>query len=239
MLSGWRFRGASFSVALLSAMACVGTSQATVLVPSTTAPPDVFLAPGGATLLASLLTPWTNSTTTMSGTLDTAVFADPFNAFCAGCLDFMYQVSNSANSTDGIGRVTAINFTGSQTDVGFLLNGSALPGGLFVNGTVAPQLVDRSSAGDTIGFSFTAPLFEPVGAGATSTVLVIETNAKKFAAGNANIIDGGVTTVAAFEPVAAVPEPASWAMMIIGAGAIGSSLRLARRGRGFGERVAA
>jgi hypothetical protein len=42
-----------------------------------------------------------------------------------------------------------------------------------------------------------------------STVLVIETNATNWTAGNMYIIDGGVSTVAAYEPVvkSPVPEP--------------------------------
>jgi hypothetical protein len=49
-------------------------------------------------------------------------------------------------------------------------------------------------------------LIEP---GQTSTVLIIETDATNFKAGDLNIIDGGVSTVAAYEPTApsSVPEP--------------------------------
>lgn len=240
MLSRQLVRTGSFSVVLLSAMACMGTSHATVVAPGSLVVPDVFSAPAGATLLASDATPWVDTTSTMSGTLDAAVFADPSNAFCAGCLDFVYQVSDNAGSTDSVGRLTAINFTGWLTDVGFITNGSGLPGGLFVDGTIAPELVDRSSAGDVVGFSFNAPLFDEVPPGVTSTVLVIETNATQFTAGDANLIDGGVTTVSAFEPstAVAVPEPASWALMIAGLGAIGLSLRSAQRRIGLGSLAA-
>jgi hypothetical protein len=55
----------------------------------------------------------------------------------------------------------------------------------------------------------------PFSLGETSPVLVISTNAMLFTAGNASVIDGGVTTVAAFEP-AAVPGPAS--LLLLGGG---------------------
>ena len=218
---------------LLLAMSFASMSHASILVPGSTVFPDVFTAPSGAVLLASISAPWVDSGSTMSGTEETAVFLDPTNVLCAGCLDFMYQVSNNPSSTDSIARLTAINFTGFSTDVGFITNGSALPGGLFVTGTATPGLADRNSAGDVVGFTFDYPVvLDEVGPGETSLVLVIETNAKNIAAGHDNLIDGGVTTLSAFEPTAAVPEPASWALMIAGVGAVGLSLRVARRHRG-------
>jgi hypothetical protein len=49
-------------------------------------------------------------------------------------------------------------------------------------------------------------------------VLVIETNATNWKAGNMNIIDGGVTTVAAFEPAVSstVPEPDFFLLLSLG-----------------------
>jgi hypothetical protein len=216
---------------IVLAMTVAGAGQATVLLPGAEAPPDASAAPV-ATLLATLSAPWTDSTSTMSGTMRSAVYSDPTNVFCAGCLDFMYQVTNNASSTDSIARLSAIDFTGSRTDVGFLTNGSALSGLFFVvNGTVAPQLVDRSSVGDVIGFTFDAPALAEVSPGATSMVLFIETNAKTFKPGDISLIDGGVTTLASFAPIAAVPEPAAWFLMVAGVGAIGASLRLSGRNR--------
>jgi hypothetical protein len=48
----------------------------------------------------------------MSGTYEAAVYSDPNNTFGAGDLDFVYQVSNNAGSTDSIARLTATNFSG-------------------------------------------------------------------------------------------------------------------------------
>jgi hypothetical protein len=82
-------------------------------------------------------------------------------------------------------------------------------GSSFLNGGVAPELADRVSPGDTVGFGFNAPVFLPVAPGQTSNVLIIETDATNFKSGSLNIIDGGVTTVAAYEPAAGntAPEP--------------------------------
>jgi hypothetical protein len=144
----------------------------------------------------------------MSGASEAAVFSDPTNTFGAGDLDFVYQVSNSAGSTDSIGRLTASSFLGYSTDVGYTSTGSALDSS-FVDGSVAPELVDRVSPGGVIGFGYNAPLFDSVSPGETSNVIVIETDATNFQAGSLNIIDGGVTTVAAYEPTGppSVPEP--------------------------------
>jgi hypothetical protein len=85
----------------------------------------------------------------MTGTYQAAVYSDPDNTFGASDLDFVYQVSNDAGSTDSIGRLTAISFLGYQTDVGYTATGSALGAG-FVDGSVAPELADRVSPGSSL-----------------------------------------------------------------------------------------
>ncbi|HYL36913.1 MAG TPA: hypothetical protein VEV17_13445 [Bryobacteraceae bacterium] len=144
-----------------------------------------------------------------------------------GTLDFYYQVNLLAISTncpssqhptcDPLGRETDTDFTGFLTEVATRADGSSLSGGLFVNGTAIPLSADRSATGDVVGFNFTPPCcsFE-IQPGTSSLVLVIATNATNFTAGNASVIDGGTTTVAAFEPAAAVPEP-SYVVVIGGA----------------------
>lgn len=196
--------------ALLFALSLAQPAQATIIPPGPGAfPPDIFAGCPGCTLLAFIDS---GPVTTGSLTFDliSAVLSDPANIFGAGDLDFVYQVSNSRSSTDSIGRVTTIDFTGFATDVGYTVTGSSLPGGFFVDGTVTPQLVDRVSA-DVVGFSFNAPLSLLVAPGTTSVPLAIETDAINFKAGTANIIDGHVASVAAFAPASpsTVPEPAS------------------------------
>lgn len=202
---------AIFAIAPLAG-ALTAPARASILVPG---PgeffPDTFTIPAGATLLADQ----NSGTVTSSGgalvlSVESAVYNDPDNTFGAGDLDFVYQVSNSASSPDSIARVTATNFTGFSTDVGYTTTGSSLPGGIFVNGTVAPQLVDRVTA-DVVGFTFDST--SPISPGTVSTVLVIETNATRYTAGDVNIIDGGVVSVNAFAPTA-VPEPTTGALAI-------------------------
>ena len=141
-------------------------------------------------------------------------------------MDFVYQVSNNAGSTDSIARLTATNFSGWDTDVGYATNGSAL-GSSFVDGTWAPETVDRVTPGDTIGFSFTPTVIVP---GDSSTVLIIETNATTYSAGDLNIIDGGVSTVDAYEPgLSATPLPAALPLFAGGLGMFGFISRRKKR----------
>jgi len=154
-----------------------------------------------------------------------AVYSDPSNPFGAGDLDFVYQVTN-VSGNDFIGRLTAGVFSGFMTDVGFTATGSALPRGLFVDGTEAPRLVNRSAAalnnGATVGFIYDAPMSSTFAPGTTSTALIIETDAKDFKTGNVNVIDDVVGSTAAFEPASAVatPEPSSVALMLLGIGLV-------------------
>ena len=222
-----RVKRGTWVVLLLSLSAIIiafsEAAHGTLLVPGPGAfAPDSFPGCVGCTLLASTNS-GTITTVTLTLDLTSAVYADPANVFGAGDLDFVYQVSNSTSSTDAVGRVTAISFTGFGTDVGFTAAGASLPGGLFVNGSVAPELVDRVSPG-TVGFSFN--FFPP---GETSTVLVIQTNASVFAPGKTNIIDGSVASVDTLEPTgrAVTPEPSS--VVLFGTGLLTAAGALRRR----------
>jgi hypothetical protein len=111
--------------------------------------------------------------------------------------------------------MTATNFAGFVTDVGYTAAGGSLPGGLFVNGSIAPGLVGRNTA-STIGFGFAVPpLFALVPPGEASTVLIIQTDAAQFTVGQATVIDGQAMTLGAFGPVVstAVPEPATFLLL--------------------------
>ena len=79
-----------------------------------------------------------------------------------------------------------------------------------------PTTVDRSNNGDVIGFGFIgAPLgFGALDPGATSTPLVVQTNAPAFQRTFASVIDGTVTTVETYSP--AVPEPVTMGLMSLG-----------------------
>jgi hypothetical protein len=196
--------------------------SASLLPPGTTLPPDIFPACPGCTLEASLSSgPITFSNgqgITMTIDVVSAVYSDPSNPSGAGNLDFVYQITN-VSGNDFIGRVTAGVFSGFITDVGFTATGSALPGGLFVDGTQAPQLVSRSAAvpnnGATIGFIYNALAPSTFAPGTTSTALIIQTDAKYFTAGNVNLIDDVVGSAPSFEP-SAVPLPGTFLLQLLG-----------------------
>jgi hypothetical protein len=222
----------ALSLALLICFAFV-SAQATILNPGTSDQlPDTGFGPTGmdafcsgtCTQLAFTSGTMTATNGVFVATLSAAVYTDSDNTFCAGCLDFVYQVSNGATAPgktppDGVGRVTAIDFTGWQTDVGYTL--TAPPAGTeagcgscsFVDGTVAPGLVDRNTD-STVGFQFeSTPFSAAIAPGETSNVLVIETDATVFGAGAAAALDGGTANFAAFDPA---PEPTTVLLMGLG-----------------------
>jgi PEP-CTERM motif len=208
-------------LALSAILVFSGTAHASVLTPGPGAfPPDIFTM-AGATFEGNIITgPVTSGALIL--TVDAGVYSDPTNTFCAGCLDFVYQVSNSANSTDSVGRVSAVNFTGFQTDVGFLPTGSSLGNG-FVDGSVSPELVDRVNP-SVVGFSFNAPLTLLIPPGSTSVVLVVQTDATNFTTGNVNIIDGSTFTEPALAP-SSTPEPSSFLLFGTGLLSLGCAIR--------------
>jgi hypothetical protein len=191
-----------FSYGLMScAFLLASVGSATVLSPGTSgAAPDSFSS-AGWTLLAT-----TGTQALSSGTFTASatawVYSDTANAFCSGCLDFVYQVTRSAG-TDTIERITAGSFTGFSTDVGSV---TTSPG-------VVPSTVDRSSTGSVIGFSYAG------GAALSGTqgtqLLVVETNALHYTVGLLSVQDQQTANGVGFQPTA-VPEPVS--MSLLGGG---------------------
>lgn len=184
-----------------------GPAMGVVLVPTGTAP---------GTLLASLTSPFSFTTTagTTSGSILSAVYLNS-----NGFLDFYYQVQNSANSTTALSREANEAFGSFATFAAFRTDGGSL-GTIFSNGVAAdaPVSADRDSSGAVVGFNFVpTPPGTKIPPGVTTPVMIIGTNATAFTAGNAQVVDGGSATVAAFQPAAAsVPEPATFALLGFG-----------------------
>ena len=201
---------AAIAFALASGASAYPLTGTTALTDGSNALPGNATGDDPGTLLADLSEAWSFTTTagTTSGTLRTAVFMES-----SGTLDFYYQLSNDASSKTSIGRESNTNFDGFLTSVGFRTDGSSdamlAPAG-FANGTMPPDLTDRSSG--VVGFSFSLAVGDKVAPGETSNILIISTNARNFTAGNAELLDGGSVTVAAFQP-ATVPEPATMALL--------------------------
>jgi hypothetical protein len=186
-------------------VAAAPAAHALVLDPGASGSPDLLSLGLGSTLVADTGS-LSFSNSAFSGTIDEWVYQDTANPFGSGDLTWIIQVDNSASSSDAIARVTAGNFATFMTDVG------------DDGGANAPSLVDRDTPGHTIGFSWasTGGLL----ASETSDLLFVDTNATRFTAGTLAVIDSRTSDLDGYEP-SAVPEPATWAMMLIGFAGLG------------------
>jgi hypothetical protein len=203
---------------VLTLIFTVALAQAAILPPTGSSPvaPDVLGTPATGPFLG------TNALgqTTISGKYDEAVYADPSNTFCAGCLDFFLFVESNSSSTDSLARITLASFGSFLTDVGYTIGKGGNPGG------VVPSTVDRSSNGAVVGFNFTTLTGVPPG-GQTQE-LEIETNAKSFTTGSIQMIDSSVASVQGYAP-SSVPEPGSMGLVLAGAALVGIGFIARRR----------
>ena len=200
---------------LLTALLNVALAHATILPPtgSSPVPASAFSTPVTGPFLADTgVQPFTGTNslgqTTISGDYRAAVYADPANTFCAGCLDFFVWVTSNSTSTDAIERITDAAFGALETNVGYSVGPGSVAGG------IDPSTVDRSSDGNVIGFNFSEPVGVPPGS--SIQVLEIETDATTFVAGTLQIIDSSVASVPAFAPGGTVPEAGSMSLTLLG-----------------------
>ena len=191
---------AGLAISLSSAFAtptgdAAGTAAAT---------PSALTVGAGATVVANVSGSMSSGTFTSNYVEN--VYSDPNNEFCAGCLDWVIQVSDTGG--DAIEAVKASNFGGVLTDIGVSTNGA--PG--MTNGTVSPFTVDRSSSGNVITWDFTGTGgANEIYPGMTSVLLEIETNSTTYVPGFLNADDDLPAGAAAYG--AATPEPMSVALL--------------------------
>jgi hypothetical protein len=193
--------------ALLAFVLAVPLIHANILGNGQSGPPDPLNA--GGTQLA--FTSGTMTTPTWTANYSEWVYADPNNTFCGGCLDFVYQYTNSASSNDVLERFTGFSYAGFQTDVGYVPNTGFIP-----------VTVDRSTTGAVIGFNY--PGANNILPGQTTAQLVVETDAMNFASGYLSAQDGTSAFASGFAP-SAVPDPATLGLLASGLAVAGSVLR--------------
>lgn len=196
----------------------------------------VLITSGSAGLMFDVFDPTTQGTQiaftsvpgtalTFSATLRSAVFRST-----RGELDFYYQVARTGPGTfssNPIGGFTAANFDGFTVN-GFVSAGDPDGAGQFTasnNPGNSTTTVGRSSNGQVLQTAFGV---NDLAGTETSATYIFRTNATQFTTGTFGVFDGSTFSGFAFAP--AVPEPASWGMMILGVGMIGGGLRHRRRG---------
>jgi hypothetical protein len=204
------------------AIAAVGCTQAVhgnIIPIGTSGAPDVFTGQSAGTLVGEVQVSFSVGAT--SGTLRESVYSDT-DLF--GTLDFYYQV-NVAATGSSVDFLNVFGYTGfPNADEGYRTDGLSIAG-FIVNGTVIPTSIFRAT--DRIAFTITG-----VGAGQSSSVLEVQTAAKTFVAGVAQVAggDGQTGDLAVLAPSPTVPEPAS--VVLIGGGLLaiaGLSRRRASR----------
>ena len=202
-----RFGGAA---AIATILLCRPSSaDAAVLLPGSTVNPDIL--PGAAGVLVDSVT----QPLAGVGSITAAVV---LNAL--GTLDFYYQIANNAGSGHNLARNSNNDFSTAAflfaTEVFYRLDNGGL--GIFGAGDAAatPLTADRDASGVVVGFNFTGigtPAGTRINPGETSRILVIRTNATEYMPGSSFVINGVVAGAETFAPLAAVPEPASLALL--------------------------
>lgn len=209
-------------VALVLAASVVTPARGAALVPgSVLIPGSAEPNPVGATLITSTGPIPFTVPGSFNGKLTSTVYQETAVDNPLGGLTFTYLIENDAASANSIGRLTVTEFLGWATDGSYQIPVAG----------VAPASIDRNVSGDVVGFNFV-----PTGAvdpntgflvpGASSALLVVQTDAPWYKGAVGNLIDGGVTSVQSLGP--AVPEPSTIALVLGGLGALGV-FRLRRR----------
>ncbi len=201
-------------VAVLFACPFVSQVKAVLLSPGGVLAATYGPAPLGGTVLATTSVPFSSGV--LQGTLISSVISSGLNTNVSLTgLTFTYQIVVSSLSADSASQISVSSFASFQTDTSYNNTGSYA-------GTELPDYISRSSgAGDVVRFTF---LTSPIGAGASSALLVIQTDALNWTYTTAGITDGQTVNVNSYAPLA-VPEPASCALILMGLAVAGLRLR--------------
>ena len=200
-------------------------AQAATLVPGqTNGTFDPFVQASQGMVLATTSVP--GIAFTFAATMRSAVYRN-----ITGTLDFYYQVERTGPGSLGedseVKTFTAANFHGFTVDA--LVSAADVDGGGFFTMANNPgdftSTAQRTPDGETLRTLFNVNGL--VGTD-TSATYIFRTNATEFTRGTFGVIDGSTFSGLAFAPTSAVPEPATWGLMLVGFGIVGSTLRRRR-----------
>ena len=182
--------------------------------------PDALTLGAGFTIDAVTSGAWSAGAGYGFGNYAEFVISDPSNVYCAGCLDFVISVSLTGPTGENINQVTAGDFQGFSTDMGYYTNASY--GGCTGSPLVNPAEDSRSASGVTNRFNFGGN--GDIQPGDCTALLVIETSARAFMPGVLSFQDDQTANVAGYQPL---PEPGT--MMLLGTGLVSLGGILRRR----------
>lgn len=219
------------AVAAAIGVAAAAPASATILMPGQSGIRfSAIDASTRGTLLESINS-GTTGATTYTGSLRSAVYRNTL-----GTLDFYYQVAiDSIARGDEVFNLTTAGFLGFSVDA--LVDGTNFDGAGIFTAANNPNLqgppgstttASRSGSGAIVRADFGDNGLEA--AGQTSATYIFRTDATNYNLGGTfTTQDGSVAQRANFQPVAAVPEPATWGMMLLGFGGIGFAVRRGRK----------
>lgn len=198
----------------------------------------VTITPGSSGLLFTPFSPAVQATqgtqlafTSVPGTALTfsAIMRSAVYRNTSGTLDFYYQVARTGPGSlqnEVISAFTAAQYDG-YTVTGFVSAADPDGAGAFTAADNPPSsttTTGRNATGQVLQTDFgTNGLFGTE----ISATYIFRTNSTEFTTGTFGIINGSTFSGIAFAP--AVPEPATWATMLLGFGAIGGAIRYRRR----------
>ena len=173
-----------------------------------------------------------------SASVDGASFSLVATSLFAAPVTLLSLSSGTIQSYAQANSVGGLDASGSSLIQGLRLSGTLL-GNLSIDGSLfasaAPNTVLLSLAGLTIKLNEQTRFGDGItGTGIATNAIHVAFNNFLTGTGllNGDIVIGHSQAFATAAPMAAVPEPASWAMMLIGFGAVGHTLRRARPARG-------